>query len=178
MKHRLERVCEVLKRELGIIICRELDFGSVLVTVSAVDITPDLKQALRAQTGGIGPDVIYDCVGGAQAEPALRSLRSGGTYLVIGFASRAVPNLPLDIVLVKELVIAGINWPASVMRNQAGYRNDMTFALDAVATGALTPVVHGHWPLADVASALAVLDSGEATGKIVITVCGRTEPNP
>ena len=45
MKHRLERVCEVLKRELGIIICRELNFGSVLVTVSSVDITPDLKQA-------------------------------------------------------------------------------------------------------------------------------------
>lgn len=45
MKHRLERVCEVLKRELGIIICRELDFGSVLVTVGDVDITPDLKQA-------------------------------------------------------------------------------------------------------------------------------------
>ena len=45
MKHRIERVCEVLKREIGIIICRELDFGSILVTVSAVDITPDLKQA-------------------------------------------------------------------------------------------------------------------------------------
>ena len=45
MKHRLERVCEVLKRELGVIILRELDFAPVLVTVSAVDITPDLKQA-------------------------------------------------------------------------------------------------------------------------------------
>lgn len=45
MKHRIERVCEVLKREIGIIICRELDFGPVLVTVSSVDITPDLKQA-------------------------------------------------------------------------------------------------------------------------------------
>jgi len=45
MKHRLERVCEVLKRELGAIILRELDFGSLLVTISGVDITPDLKQA-------------------------------------------------------------------------------------------------------------------------------------
>lgn len=45
MKHRLERVCEVLKREIGIIICRDLDFGPILVTVSSVDITPDLKQA-------------------------------------------------------------------------------------------------------------------------------------
>ena len=45
MNRRIERVCEVLKRELGIIICRELNFGSILVTVSSVDVTPDLKQA-------------------------------------------------------------------------------------------------------------------------------------
>ena len=45
MKHRLERVCEVLKRELGVILLREIDFAPVLVTVSSVDVTPDLKQA-------------------------------------------------------------------------------------------------------------------------------------
>ena len=45
MKHRLERVCEVLKRELGQIILRDLTFPTPLVTISAVDITPDLKQA-------------------------------------------------------------------------------------------------------------------------------------
>jgi ribosome-binding factor A len=45
MKNRLVRVCEVLKRELGVIIHRELEFENTLVTVSDVDITPDLKQA-------------------------------------------------------------------------------------------------------------------------------------
>ncbi len=45
MKHRLERVCEVLKRELGVILVREIDFSPVLVTISSVDMTPDLKQA-------------------------------------------------------------------------------------------------------------------------------------
>ena len=45
MKHRIERVCEVLKRELGRIILRELTFSTPLVTVSDVEITPDLKQA-------------------------------------------------------------------------------------------------------------------------------------
>ncbi len=45
MKHRLERVCEALKRELGVILLREIDFSPVLVTVSSVDVTPDLKQA-------------------------------------------------------------------------------------------------------------------------------------
>ena len=45
MKHRLERVREVLKRELSEIIVRDLTFGSALVTVQEVDITPDLKHA-------------------------------------------------------------------------------------------------------------------------------------
>ena len=45
MKHRIERVCEVLKRELGQIILRELTFPAPLVTVSGVKITPDLKRA-------------------------------------------------------------------------------------------------------------------------------------
>ena len=45
MKHRLERVCEVLKRELGVLFVREIDFSPVLVTINSVDVTPDLKQA-------------------------------------------------------------------------------------------------------------------------------------
>ncbi len=56
MKHRIERVCEIIKRELGSIIVRELTFSAPLVTVSAVDITPDLKRGprfcQRARHGG------------------------------------------------------------------------------------------------------------------------------
>ena len=44
MKHRLERVKEVIKRELSEIIPREIVFKAALVTVQHVDITPDLKQ--------------------------------------------------------------------------------------------------------------------------------------
>lgn len=45
MNHRLARVCEVLKRELGLLIVRDITFPVPLVTISGVDITPDLKQA-------------------------------------------------------------------------------------------------------------------------------------
>lgn len=45
MNHRLRRVTEILKRELGLIIHREITFPVPLVTISAVDITPDLKNA-------------------------------------------------------------------------------------------------------------------------------------
>ena len=45
MKHRLERVNELLKRELGDLLSREVSFEAALVTVQQVDITPDLKHA-------------------------------------------------------------------------------------------------------------------------------------
>jgi ribosome-binding factor A len=45
MKHRLERVNELIRRELGEIINREFRFESKLVTIQQVDITPDLKHA-------------------------------------------------------------------------------------------------------------------------------------
>lgn len=133
--------------------------------------TSDLKQAIRsACTRPEGPDVIYDCVGGALAEPAFRSLRPGGQFLVVGFASRQVPALPLDIALVKELSIVGINWPASVTRDAESYRTDMALALDAVAAGRLAPRIHATVPLDQIAAALSVLDRGEAIGKIVINI--------
>lgn len=59
MKHRLQRVCEVLKRELGVIIQRDLSFGAALVTVSAVDITPDLKNA-HVFVSALGGEVLRD----------------------------------------------------------------------------------------------------------------------
>lgn len=45
MNHRLRRVTEILKRELGTIIIRDITFPVPLVTISSVDITPDLKNA-------------------------------------------------------------------------------------------------------------------------------------
>ena len=45
MKHRQLRVNELLKRELSIIITRELSFAEALVTINQVDVTPDLKNA-------------------------------------------------------------------------------------------------------------------------------------
>lgn len=45
MKHRLPRVNELIKRELGELLTREIAFPAKLVTVQQVDVTPDLKHA-------------------------------------------------------------------------------------------------------------------------------------
>lgn len=51
--------------------------------------------------------MVVDPVGGANAEPALRSLRVNGRYLVIGFAAGAIPALPLNQVLLHNRTVVG-----------------------------------------------------------------------
>ncbi len=80
MKHRLERVCEVLRRELGQIILRDLTF-STLVTISSVDITPDLKQA-HIYVSAMGNKV--------QRSKVLETLENNRSMLQAALAKRVV----------------------------------------------------------------------------------------
>lgn len=45
MKHRLLRVNKLVKRELSALLMREVTFDGALVTISHVNVTPDLKNA-------------------------------------------------------------------------------------------------------------------------------------
>ena len=82
----------------------------------------DLKDALRAATGGNGADVIYDPVGGPYAEAALRSIAWEGRYLVVGFAAGDIPKLPLNLVLLKSANVLGVFWGSWISRDPAGFR--------------------------------------------------------
>ncbi len=130
----------------------------------------DLKQALRALTGGEGVDVVYDCVGGDAAEPALRALKWQGRFLVVGFASGDIPKLPLNLLLVKGVSAIGVFWGEAVKRDPAGHRANMETILKAVAEGRLTPRIHAAYPLDRIAEAIRVLDRREATGKVVLRI--------
>lgn len=69
----------------------------------SVDTVPNaFRDRVKALTGGKGPDVIYDPVGGDFAEPAFRSIAWRGRYLVVGFASGPIPNLPLNLPLLRH----------------------------------------------------------------------------
>ena len=81
MKHRIERVCEVLKRELGRTILRELTFSTPLVTISGVDITPDLKQA-HVYVSALGND--------AQRQNVLTVLEQNRSMLQAQVSKRVV----------------------------------------------------------------------------------------
>ncbi|MEM1307491.1 MAG: NADPH:quinone oxidoreductase family protein [Pseudomonadota bacterium] len=129
----------------------------------------DLKQTLREATDGAGPDLIYDCVGGPYAEPALRALRPGGDYIVIGFAAGDVPQLPANIILLKDCTVHGIHWGADVERRPAAHVGNMERLLTAIADGHVAPRPPEVRPFEDAADAIRALDARKVIGKIVLT---------
>jgi NADPH2:quinone reductase len=132
--------------------------------------TADLKEALRAATGGKGVDVVYDCVGGPYAEPAIRSMNWAGRYLVIGFAAGDIPKIPLNLLLLKSCSLVGVFWGASVQRDPAGNARNMKTLANWVAEGKLKPHVHKTFPLERTADAIRELDNRAVSGKVIIQV--------
>lgn len=146
-------------------ICRALGADEV-VNYDAVD----LKEALKTLTGGRGVDVVYDCVGGPYAEPAVRALAWQGRFLVVGFAAGDIPKLPLNLLMLKGADAIGVFWGEAVKRDPAGHRANMIDVLRWVSEGKLAPRIQATYPLAEIREAIGVIDRREATGKIVVTL--------
>lgn len=128
----------------------------------------DLKDALKAATGGKGADVIYDPVGGDFAEAALRATAWEGRFLVIGFATGTIPKIPLNLVLLKGCSLLGVFWGSFIKRDPEGYQENNRQILNWVLDGKLKPHIHGIYPLEETADALGAIARREVMGKVVI----------
>src|SRR5664279_1946390 len=128
----------------------------------------DLKEALRRVTQGNGPDVIYDPVGGAYAEAALRSIAWQGRFLVIGFAAGDIPKLPLNLVLLKGCDVLGVFWGSWLERNPQGHRANTEQLITWVADGKLSSHVHAVYTLADAPAALKAIAARQVMGKVIL----------
>jgi NADPH2:quinone reductase len=130
--------------------------------------TSDLREALKAATGGRGPDVIYDPVGGVYSEPALRSIAWRGRHLVIGFANGEIPKLPWNLMLLKGASVVGVFWGEFVRREPKANLAAMRQMLGWMAEGKLRPLVSQRYALEDTARALDDMAARKVTGKVVI----------
>ena len=128
----------------------------------------DLRAALKEATGGLGPDVVYDPVGGIYAEPAFRSIGWRGRYLVIGFANGEIPRLPWNLALLKGASIVGVFWGDFVRREPQANAAALHQMMGWVAEGKLRPLVSARYPLEHTAAAFNALANRQATGKVVI----------
>jgi NADPH2:quinone reductase len=128
----------------------------------------DLRAAIKDATGGLGPDVVYDPVGGIYAEPAFRSIGWRGRYLVVGFANGEIPKLPANLMLLKGASMVGVFWGDFVRREPKANAAAMREMMRWVAEGKLKPLVSARYSLADTAKAFEALAARQATGKVVI----------
>jgi NADPH2:quinone reductase len=130
----------------------------------------DLKERVKALTGGHGANVIYDPVGDRFAEPAFRTIAWDGRYLVIGFAAGEIPKIPLNLPLIKGASIVGVFWGAFTLREPAVHAENMKELLGWYAQGKLKPHISARLPLAEGAAAIRMLMDRQARGKVVITM--------
>jgi NADPH2:quinone reductase len=130
--------------------------------------TEDLREAIKAATGGKGPDVIYDPVGGSYAEPAFRSIAWRGRYLVVGFANGEIPKLPLNLALLKGASLVGVFWGDFARREPKANLAAMRELMGWMAEGKIKPHISGRYALAETPQALNDMAARKVTGKVVI----------
>jgi NADPH2:quinone reductase len=130
--------------------------------------TENLREAIKAATGGNGPDVIYDPVGGAYTEAAFRAIGWRGRYLVVGFANGEIPKLPLNLMLLKGASLVGVFWGEFTKREPKANLAAMRQLLGWLAEGKIRPRISGRYALEDTAQALKDMAARKVIGKVVI----------
>ena len=130
----------------------------------------ELSNKIKELTGGLGPNVIYDPVGGTYAEPCLRSIAWDGRYLVIGFAAGAdqIPKMPLNLTLLKGCQIVGVFWGAWTGMFPAENQKNFEELFEMYKDGKINPAPSDKFTLETSAEAIAHLKDRKAKGKVVI----------
>ncbi|MGZ4760375.1 MAG: NADPH:quinone oxidoreductase family protein [Acidimicrobiales bacterium] len=126
----------------------------------------DLKAAIKDATGGA--HLVIDPVGGTHSEAALRALRPGGRFVVVGFASGVIPALPLNLVLVKGVSVHGLDLRQLNLADPDLHAGTLPVLLDLLAEGSLRPRIDERFALDDVVAALRSVADRRAIGKVVV----------
>ena len=128
----------------------------------------DLRTALKTLTGGRGPDIVYDPVGGDLAEPAFRSIAWRGRYLVIGFAAGGIPALPFNLPLLKGASVVGVFWGGFARHEPKAQAAMMGTLAEWYGQDKIKPVIDRTLPLARLKEAYALMGSRSVKGKLVM----------
>jgi len=128
----------------------------------------DLKERIKALTGGQGADVVYDPVGGPFAEAALRATNWDGRYLVVGFASGEIPKIPLNLPLLKGCQILGVFWGAFATREPDRHKESVQDLFQMAEQGRIRPQIDRVYPFSEAGRALLDLAERKVRGKVVL----------
>jgi NADPH2:quinone reductase len=157
------RVIAAASSDAKLALCREYG-ADATINYS----TEDLKERAKELTEGRGVDVIYDPVGGAYSEPALRTMAWGGRFLVIGFATGDIPKIPLNLTLLKGCSIVGVFWGEFTRREAKLNAANIRQLVEWLEAGTVKPHISARYPLARGADALRDVLDRKVTGKVVV----------
>ena len=146
----------------------KLDFALSAGADDAINYSDtSLRDAIKALTNGAGVDIVYDPVGGELGEQALRTLATGGRYLVVGFASGQIPDFPANLALLKEASILGVWWGPWATRNPRIQLQNLNEMAAMIASGRLRPRVTGSYSLEEFRDAFRAITDRKVLGKVV-----------
>jgi NADPH2:quinone reductase len=161
------RVIAAASNEDRIAVARELGADAGIDYVRE-----DLKTRIRELTGGEGAHLVIDPVGGDYSEAALRALRRGGRFVTVGYADGKIPRIPLNLVLLKDIVVRGFE-ARTIRRYDPEATAIAERELARMVRDGMRPLVSHVHPLADVATALTDVAERRTTGKIVLEMGAR-----
>ena len=159
------RVIACASSEEKLAVCREHGADATINYA-----TEDLRERIKALTGGSGADVVYDPVGGPYSELAFRSIAWRGRLLVVGFAAGDIPKLPLNLALLKGASVVGVFWGDFARREPREFAASVQQLGQWYREGKLRPHVSQTFPLEQAADALKLMAARQVKGKVVLTV--------
>jgi len=130
----------------------------------------ELKDKVKALTDNKGADVIYDPVGGDLFNQCMRCINWYGRVLVVGFAAGDIPQLPINLVLLKSCQVVGVFYGAFTFREAAAAQQNFAEIMDMYRAGKIDPLIGASYPLEEYAPALRCLMNRQAIGKVVVQV--------
>ena len=137
----------------------------------------DLRLRIKEITNDKGVDIIYDPVGGKMSELALRSMAWKGRYLVVGFASGEIPQLPYNLPLLKGCSVIGVFWGNFAEKEPTKSIENLGQLLLWLQNGKIKQSIHKIYPLEDGAQAIQDLIDRNVKGKAVVKI-GNWEAQP
>ncbi len=136
----------------------------------------DLRSAIKEQTGGKGVDVVIDPIGGTVLFESMRAMNREGRLITLGYASGSIPEPPVNLLLVKNMSIIGLNFGTYIgwSPNDDGlaYIDKLDALHDDLAgmfnAGQLQPEVSHHFALERFNEAMNNVLTRKSVGKVVL----------
>ena len=130
----------------------------------------DVRDRVKAFTGGEGVDVCVENVGGALFATLTRLMRWNGRLMPIGFAGGEVPSVSMNLPLLKNYSIVGVftgAWSERFPYEAARAADSITAW---VGEGKLRPHIDRVLPLERVGEAMNAIAQRTVQGRIVLQV--------